>query len=157
MTYLCLSVLKLLSLISFLQELYNIADELCLQVADMDGIINHLNVGGNLITKGHGEYQVQTIQSGSNSTRTIIPRKPARYALLDRDKLEKLFHNFQVKCLQKTCQFHHTGFTIQEWHQAFTVCFICPEGHLTRLWQIFNHHIYACKFIILISWGFESS
>lgn len=76
MTYLCLSFLKLLSLISFLQELYSIVDELCLQVADMDGIINHLNVGGNLITKGHGEYQVRTIQSGSNSTRTVILQKP---------------------------------------------------------------------------------
>jgi hypothetical protein len=95
----------------------------------MDGVINHLNAVGNLITKGHGEYQVQTIQNGSNSTRTVIPQKPAMYALLDRDKLEKLFHNFQVKCLQKTCQFHYTSFTIREWHQAFTLCFIYPEGH----------------------------
>ena len=116
MTYLCLLLMKILSFTSFLQELYNIDDELCFQVADMDEIINKLNVVGNLVTKGHSEYQVRTLKRGSNSTRNIAPQRLAIYALLDKDKLEKLFHKFQVKCLEKTFQFQYTCFTIWQWH-----------------------------------------
>lgn len=44
--------------IAVLQELYSIADEICLQVPDVDTLIDKLNVAGYLLKKGHRQYQV---------------------------------------------------------------------------------------------------
>lgn len=41
-----------------MQELFSIADEICLQVPDVDVLIDKLNVAGYLLKKGHRQYQV---------------------------------------------------------------------------------------------------
>lgn len=44
-------------------ELFSIADQICLQVPDVDVLIDKLNVAGYLLKKGHRQYQVQSSQS----------------------------------------------------------------------------------------------
>ena len=57
LTYLHPSILSS----SFLQELFSIADEICLQVPDVDVLIDKLNVAGYLLKKGHRQYQVTSV------------------------------------------------------------------------------------------------
>jgi hypothetical protein len=85
------------------------------------------------------------------------PQKLAIYTLLDRKKLEKLFHAFQVKCLKQTCQFHYTSFTIWEWHHAFTLCFICSDNH-QYAWQFVKMEeaqSISKTYAHLYSWGIK--
>jgi DNA helicase MCM8 len=43
------------------QELFSIADEICLQVPDMDMLIEKLNDAGHLLKKGGRQYQVHKL------------------------------------------------------------------------------------------------
>ncbi len=44
-----------------MQELFSIADEICLQVPDMDMLIEKLNDAGHLLKKGGRQYQVHKL------------------------------------------------------------------------------------------------
>lgn len=55
----------------YVQELFSIADEICLQVPDMDVLIDKLNVAGYLLKKGHRQYQVSIISTEPLSKQTV--------------------------------------------------------------------------------------